>query len=281
MSFVLRGIDIPAGIRDRFSSRVLLGIGLGSVAVLFLLPLLFLLVQSFQAGDSVFESYQRVFSGVYLASIYRSLLYGLVTTIVTLILGYALAYYIAFRANNAALLLALVVLPLWIAYIIRYLGIQLFLSPTGPVVDLFGTDFGLLFSTAGVIVGLTSAFLPFAILPMYNSLSSVDQSVVHASRVMGAGPITTVYKVVFPLTLSGVIAAGLIVFILSSGSFLGPAILGGPGDLMIANVIEDAYSSLGNIPLAAALSVVYTIILVVLLTLFNSYVNLGEVFSNL
>lgn len=281
MSFLLRGIDIPTGVRDRFSSRVLLGIGLGAVAVLFLLPLVFLLVQSFQAGDSVFESYQRVFTGVYLASIYRSLLYGLVTTALTLVLGYALAYYIAFRADNAALLLALVVLPLWIAYIIRYLGIQLFLSPTGPVVDLFGTDFGLLFSTAGVIVGLTSAFLPFAILPMYNSLASVDPSVVHASRVMGAGPITTVYKVVFPLTLSGVIAAGLIVFILSSGSFLGPAILGGPGDLMIANVIEDAYSSLGNIPLAAALSVVYTIILIVLLTLFNSYVNLGEVFSNL
>lgn len=277
-----RRIYVPGWIEDRGSPRVLLGVGLGFLALFFVVPILLLIWQSLTFdGAHPFEAYERALGGVYMNAILRSFLYGIVTTVVTLSLAYAFSYYVVFRTDRDRTLLALIVLPLWIAYIIRYLGIQLFLSPTGPMVQTIGTDFGILFSTTGVIVGLTSAFLPFAILPIYNSINAIEENVIQASRVLGAGQLRTVYSIVFPLSLSGVVAAGLIVFILASGSFLAPAVLGGTGDLMIANMIERSFSELYNIELAAALSVIYTVVLLVLLVLFNSYVNLAEVFANL
>ena len=277
-----RKIYVPRWIEDRGSPRVLLAIGLGFLAFFFIVPILLLVWQSLTFdGEHLFEAYERALGGVYMNAILRSFLYGIVTTVVTLSLAYAFSYYVVFRTDRDRILLALIVLPLWIAYIIRYLGIQLFLSPTGPMVQSIGTDFGILFSTTGVIVGLTSAFLPFAILPIYNSINAIEENMIQASRVLGAGQLRTVYSIVFPLSLSGVVAAGLIVFILASGSFLAPAVLGGTGDLMIANMIERSFSELYNIQLAAALSVIYTVVLLVLLTVFNSYVNLAEVFANL
>jgi len=212
---------------------------------------------------------------------FRSFYYGIATTVLTLVLAYAFSYFLVFRTDMRRLFLVLVVLPLWIAYIIRYLGIQLFFSPTGPSVDFFGTDFGFLFSARGVILGMTVAYLPFAILPIYNSMNAIDQEHIHASRVLGAGSLRTVYSVILPLSLSGIVAAGLIVFILSSGSFLAPAVLGSSDNFMIANMIERSYTQLFNIELAAAISVIYTMILLALIVMFNSYVNLGEVFENI
>jgi ABC-type spermidine/putrescine transport system permease subunit I len=153
--------------------------------------------------------------------------------------------------------------------------------PTSPFVQLTGTDFGILFSTTGVIIGLTAVFLPFAILPIYNALSSIDEALVDASRVMGADQWRTIRSIVFPLSLSGVIAGGLIVFILATGSFLAPAVLGGPGNTMIANVIEQAFSDMFDLELAAALAVVYTTVLLALIVGFNSYVNIGRVLGEL
>lgn len=278
----VRNFPLPSWVHRRISSRLLLGVGFSWLVLFFVLPILLLVWQSIDlSASNPFAAYQQALGGVYMDAILRSFFYGSVTTVITLMFAYVFAYYTVFHSNNENLLLALVVLPLWIAYIIRYLGIQLFFSPTGPFVRTFGTDFGILFSTTGVIVGLTSAFLPFATLPIYNSLSAINDAYVDASRVLGAGQLRTVISVVIPLSLSGVVAAGLIVFILASGSFLAPAVLGGSGNLMIANMIERSYSELYNLELAAALSVIYSSILLILLGLFNSYVNLGEVFSDL
>ena len=277
-----RHVYVPEWLEKRVSPLVLLVLGLGWLAFFFIVPILVLVWQSLTfEGQHLFEAYQRALGGIYVDAILRSFLYGFVTTVITLTLAYAFSYYLVFYSDHERMLLALIVLPLWIAYIIRYLGIQLFLSPTGPMVQSFGTDLGILFSTRGVIVGLTSAFLPFAVLPIYNSINAVEENMIQASRVLGAGQLRTVYSVVFPLSLSGVVAAALIVFILASGSFLAPAVLGGTGDLMIANMIERSFSEQYNIALASALSVIYTAVLLVLLAVFNSYVNLAEVFANL
>jgi ABC-type spermidine/putrescine transport system permease subunit I len=226
-------------------------------------------------------NYADALSGVYLRTILRSFYYGLLTTAISVVLGFGLSYYIVFKSRMELLLLGLVILPFWVAYIIRYLGIQLFFSPTGPFVAVFGTDFGILFSTAGVIVGLTSALMPFAILPIYNSLNSIDEQYIDASYMLGAGRMRTLRSVIIPLSLSGIVAAGIIVFILATGSFLGPAILGGPQDTMVANLISETFRSAFNLPLAAAIAVIYTTVLIVVLVLFNSVVNIGEVLSDL
>ncbi|MFC6989020.1 ABC transporter permease [Haloplanus sp. GCM10025708] len=264
------------------TSRTLVVIGLGWLGVFFIVPLLMLAMTSLNLdGGAVWENYAVALSGVYISAIVRSFYYGLVTTAISLILAYALAYYIVFYSENERFMLGLVILPFWVAYIIRYLGIQLFFSPNGPFVDVFGSNMGLLFSTEGVIIGLTSALLPFAILPIYNSLKSIDQELINASYTLGAGSYRTLVSIIFPLSLSGVVAAAIIEFILATGSFLGPALLGGPGNTMIANIIATTFRAGFNIELASAIAIIYTVILTTVLVTFNSVVNIGEVLSDL
>ncbi len=278
---IRKDIPLPDVIKRYGSARGLVAIGLGFLTVFYIIPILLLYWQSLNFGEGgLFANYERALSGIYVRILFRSFYYGVLTTVFTIGLGYIASYYLVFRSNREKFLLGLVVLPLWIAYVIRYLGIQLFLFRSGPVVALFGTDFGFIFSTRGVVLGLTAVFLPFAILPIYNSLSSLDEDLIKASRVLGADQFRTVRSIVFPLSLSGVVAAGLIVFILATGSFLAPAVLGGPQNTMIANVIEQSYGNL-NIGLAASLAVVYTTLLLVVILAFNSYINLGEVLGEL
>lgn len=272
---------VPSAIRDRITSRHLVGVGIAWLVFLFVIPVVVLLFESlnFGGGGGVFENYRSALSGVWLVTLARTFYYALLTTVACLVLGYIFSYYVAFKTERRIIFLALVALPLWVAIIIRYFGVALFFLPTGPVPMVFGTDFGVLFNTPGVIIGLVSALLPFAILPMYNSLQSIDDEMIHASRVLGASQFRTTYEVIFPLSLSGVVAATLFVYILAAGSFLAPAILGGSGNFMMANVIEQTFQY--NIELGSALAVVFTVSLLILIIAFNKWVNISEVLGNL
>lgn len=257
------------------------GIAVGFLTLFLLLPIGLLVYNSLNFGGALLENYRIALSGVYIEAILLSFVVAAVTTPILLVFAFGVSYYLAFVTTRTRLLLGLVLLPMWIAYIIRYLGIQLLLSPNGPVVGVFSTNFGLLSSTAGVVLGLVSAFLPFAVLPIYNSLSSLDENLIDASVIMGASRADTVVRVVLPIALPGLVTAGLLVFILCAGAFLAPAVLGGPSDLMIANMIQRSYTEIFNIQLAAALAVIYTSILAVLIVAFNSYLNIGEVLSDI
>lgn len=272
---------VPTWIRDRITYRRLVGVGVAWLVLLFVVPVVVLLFESLnlEGGEGIFVNYRNALSGVWLMTLARTFYYALLTTFACLVLGYAFAYYVAFRTRRRIVFLALVALPLWVAIIIRYFGVALFFLPTGPFVGVFGSDFGILFNTPGVIVGLTSALLPFAILPIYNSLRSIDEEMIHASRVLGAGQLRTVYEVIWPMSLSGVVAATLFVYILAAGSFLAPAILGGSGNFMMANVIEQTFGyAMG---LGSALAVVFTVSLLVLIAAFNRFVNISEVLGDL
>jgi ABC-type spermidine/putrescine transport system permease subunit I len=280
----LAGVTHAVG--DRLEGRVanwhLALFGVGFVGVFFVLPIVLLVPESLNLGSATpFESYRRVTNGIYIDAFVRSFLYGVLTTAVTLGLAYLLSYYLAFATDRVRIAMTLVIVPLWIAYIVRYFGILLFLSPAGPFADLTGIDPGLLFTTPAVVVGLSNVYLPFAVLPIYNSLNAIDGELIDASRVLGADKWRTLLKVVFPLSLPGLVAAGLIVFILAAGSFLGPAVLGGPKQTMIANVIAQAFLDNFNIQFASALAVVYTLLLVGLLLVFNTAFDLQEVLGNI
>lgn len=282
MSVVVERSPVPSWLSDRITNRHLVAIGVGWVTFFFVFPVLFLVVESINFGDGhPLQAYQRAMGGVYLAAFVRSFLYGIVTTLVTLALAYALAYYLVFSSKRVRLLLTLVVVPLWIAYIIRYFGVLLFFSPTGPLAQSFGIETDLLFTTTAVIIGLANAYLPFAVLPIYNSLNAIHHETINASRTLGAGQFRTIYSVVLPLSMPGVVAAGVIVFILSAGSFLGPDILGGPGQSMIANEIARAFLEAFNIQLASALAVIYTILLIGFIAVFNAVFDLQEALGNL
>ena len=282
MSVVFDRSPVPSWLTQRVSNRHLVVIGVGWVTFFFVFPILFLVVESLNFGDGhLFQAYQRATAGVYVAAFARSFLYGTLTTAFTLVLAYALAYYLVFSSKRVRLLLTLVVVPLWIAYIIRYFGLLLFFSPTGPLSQSFGIETDLLFTSTAVVIGLTNAYLPFAVLPIYNSLNAIHHETINASRTLGAGQLRTVYSVVLPLSMPGVVAAGVIVFILATGSFLGPAVLGGPGQTMIANEIARTFLEAFNIQLASALAVIYTILLIGCIAVFNAVFNLQEALGNL
>ncbi|MFD1586517.1 ABC transporter permease [Halorientalis brevis] len=273
---------IGEGLEGRVANRHLALFGLGFVGLFFILPVLLLIPESLALDSSTpFESYLRAMDGIYVDAFVRSFLFGVVTTAVTLALAYMLSYFLAFSTDRVRTAMTLIIVPLWIAYIVRYFGILLFLSPAGPLADLTGIETGLLFTTPAVIIGLANVYLPFAVLPIYNSLNAIDDELVDASRVLGAGKWHTIAKVIFPLSLPGLVAAGLIVFILAAGSFLGPAVLGGPKQTMIANVIAQAFLSNFNIQFASALAIVYTVLLVGTLLVFNTVFDLQEALGNI
>ncbi|SIS15139.1 ABC transporter permease [Natronorubrum thiooxidans] len=282
MSVVVERSPIPNWLTERISNRHLVAIGIGWVTLFFVFPILFLVVESLNFGDgSLFEAYHRATGGVYVSAFVRSFIYGFVTTVLTLVFAYVLAYYLAFASKRVRLLLTLVVVPLWIAYIIRYFGLMLFFSPTGPLAQVTGLEIDLLFTSTAVVLGLTNAYLPFAVLPIYNSLNAIHHETINASRVLGAGQFRTIREVVLPLSMPGIIAAGVIVFILATGSFLGPAVLGGPNQSMIANEIARTFLEAYNIQLASALAVIYTVLLVAFIAAFNAVFNLQEALGNL
>lgn len=279
-TITLPSVETPGWLRKRATPKLLVAFGLVWLSVFFILPVVLLLFQSLNfAEGGLFEYYVNAFSGTFADTLTRTLWYALLTTVVCVALGYVVAYYIVFKARRKVLLLSAVLLPLWIAIILRYFGVSLFLLPTGPLQLVFGTDFGLLFSTPGVILGLVCALLPLAIIPIYNSLRSIDEALIDASRILGATPFQTFRRVVGPQSLSGVIAGSLFVYILAAGSFLAPAILGGPGNFMMANVIEQAFAY--NVQQAAAYSVVFTATLLVIIGAFNHYVDISEVLGGI
>jgi spermidine/putrescine transport system permease protein len=201
----------------------------------------------------------------------RSFLYAGIATILTLLIGYPLAYVIAFRGGKyRSLLLGLIAVPFFTSYLIRTLAWQNLLSDSGPVVSVLETlrlenvmewlhimDNGRLINTpAAVIGGLTYNFLPFMILPIYVSLEKIDTRLVDASMDLYTSASGAFRRVVLPMSLPGIFAGSLLVFIPAAGDFVNAKFLGSPQTTMIGSSIQDQFLVQLNYPLAAAMSFV-------------------------
>ena len=201
----------------------------------------------------------------------RSFLYAGIATILTLLIGYPLAYVIAFRGGKyRTFLLGLIAVPFFTSYLIRTLAWQNLLSDAGPVVSVLETlrlenlmewlhimDNGRLINTpAAVIGGLTYNFLPFMILPIYVSLEKIDVRLMDASMDLYTTATGAFRRVVLPLSMPGIFAGSLLVFIPAAGDFVNAKFLGSPQTTMIGSSIQDQFLVQLNYPLAAAMSFV-------------------------
>ena len=190
----------------------------------------------------------------------RSLWYALIVTIATLAIGYPMAYTIAFRGGRfKSMLLLLVILPFFTAYIIRTLAWKLILADNG---FLFGTlkdggildeGFRLIATPVAVISGLTYNFLPFMVLPLYVALEKVDPKLVEAATDLYASRVQAFLRVTLPLSMPGVFAGSLLTFIPASGDFINSEILGSRATTMIGQVIQRLFLNNNAYPEAAAL----------------------------
>jgi spermidine/putrescine transport system permease protein len=250
------------------------------LGIFFVVPLWSLLRTSLSRnGGSVFlptlefdwawSNYGDAFSD-YRDQIVRSFGYALAATLICLVLAYPLAYVIAFKAGRwRNVVLGLVILPFFVTFLVRTLAWRIILSDDGWVVSAFDAvgllpDEGRLLSTSWAVVGgLVYNFLPFMVLPLYVSLEKVDPRLMEAAADLYSSTWRGFRKVVLPLTMPGVLAGSLLVFIPSSGDFVNAQYLGGTQTTMIGNVIERQFLVVHDYPTAAALSFVLMAIILV------------------
>ncbi|KAF0675236.1 ABC transporter permease [Profundibacterium mesophilum] len=199
----------------------------------------------------------------------RSLAIAMAVTVTTVLLAFPVAYFVSFKVAPArkALWLFLITIPFWTSYLVRVFLWKVILGFNGVVnASLLGAGIidapltFILYNPVSVVITLTHAFAPFAILPIYVALERIDHSLIEASRDLGESRASTFRRVTLPLALPGVMAAALIVFIPVIGDYVTPRLVGGPSGLMIANMIQTQFLKLNNAPLGAALAVLAMLI---------------------
>jgi len=261
------------------------------LGVFFMLPLLMILVISFmtpaRGGAQLpfsLKSYQDVFGGIYFPVVLDSMWIAFLTTVICLLLGYPLAFFISTRKNAFVrqFTLFLVILPFWTNFLVRtyaWMGI-LGNTENGTIngvlmqLGIIQEPLTLLFTQGAVLVGLVYGFLPFMVLPIYASVERFDFHYVEAAHDLGANDIWAFLRVVFPMTLPGVVAGCILVFIPAIGAFVTPDLMGGTQGLMIGNLITGQFrGSAGNWPRGAAFSMVMMALVLISLIV---YVRFGD-----
>jgi len=238
------------------------------LVLFFLVPILIMLVYSFmprgiyggvEPGFTV-EHYRRFFDPLYLEILQRTFAWSLACTVICLLLGYPVAYVIVRSGRWRTLLLFLVVLPFWTSFLVRTFAMIFLMRDTGLInnwllkLGVLDEPMILLYTPFAVMVGLVYGFLPFMILPIYASLEKLDQSLLEAAEVLGARPGARFRRVTLPLSMPGVVAGCLLVFIPALGSFLTADLLGGAKQVMIGNLVQNQFSSARNWPFGSAAS---------------------------
>ncbi|MBS0472384.1 MAG: ABC transporter permease [Proteobacteria bacterium] len=199
----------------------------------------------------------------YRALFYRSIEISAAVTLITVLLAYPMAYFVAFGVEKSKFIwLILLTIPFWTSYLLRIFAWKLILGYNG-VINSGLMSLGLihapleflLYNPFAVVVALAHAWAPFAILPIYVSLEKIDRSLLEAASDLGDGPVRRFLRVTLPLSLPGVIGAAVLIFVPTTGDYVTPALVGGSGGVMIANVIEEQFDKVGNWPLGAALAI--------------------------
>jgi spermidine/putrescine transport system permease protein len=261
---------------NRFASAFLVPGGLWLVA-LFATPLICLLALSFgytdDLGEALYgwnpENYSRVFDADLLPVLVRSVGFALATVVLCLLIGYPVAYYIAiFGGRWKNVLLALVVLPFFVNYLVRTYAWIAMLGDDGLVNGVLGGDVRFLNTPYAVIGGLVYGFLAFMILPVYASLDRMDPSLIEAGKDLYGGPWQTFRNVTWPHTMQGVLAGSVLVFLPAVGDFVSASLLGGPDDVMVGNLIQQQFQASDNWPFGAALTVVMMAFLLIWMSLY-------------
>lgn len=270
----------------RSRNKLLVQIGPGTIwiGLFFFLPLMLILVYSFYRFSDgqvikvlTLENYVRALSqSMYYRIFLKSLWYGVVVTLVALAIGYPCAHFLArttFRRKD--LLFMGLIVPFWTTIVVRTYAWKILLGSKGVVnyvllsTGLVDEPVRLLYTQTAVFFGLIHVFLPFMILPLFGSIEKIDQSLEEAAMDLGAGRLRTFLRVNLPLSLPGINSGCLLVFILTVGSYVTPELLGGPREIMIANVIQREYYESFNWPFGFSLAVLLLLAVLTLAILYN------------
>jgi ABC-type spermidine/putrescine transport system permease subunit I len=246
----------------------------------FNLPIVLMLGWSIGAPPDVLAHYTQILErAVYLKVLGNTFRIAAIATLVCVLLGYPLAYWMRSLSPGRQLLaVALVVLPFWVSILVRTYAWIVILGNDGLVnrslqgLGLIGTPVSFLYNQFGVVLGTANVLLPFLVLPLFATMLKLDDRLLQAAASLGASRRTIFWRVFFPLTLPSLAAGAILVFILTLGFFITPAILGGGRVPMIANMLDLLINRLPRWELAAAIS---TVLLILTLACYAAYRRVG------
>jgi len=216
----------------------------------------------FDTAFSLVNYAEAVEKPMYRALLLRSLTISAICTVATVLLSYPMAYYVAFHVRKHKMAwIILMTVPFFSSYLLRIFAWKVILGYNGVInsglkgLGLIEQPLAfLLYSPTAVVITLAHAWAAFAILPIYISLEKIDRSLIEAATDLGDGPVKRFLGITLPLSMPGVIAASLMIFIPTVGDYVTPTLVGGPDGLMIANLIQAQFGLVNNWPMGAALA---------------------------
>ncbi len=256
--------------REQLQTGLMLAPSVLLLGLFVLVPLCVVFAYSFALRDPygavlpgfTLDNYKELIQGVYLQIFLNSFSLAAMTTGLCLLIGYPVAYYIAFKAGRAApALLLLLLIPFWINFLIRISAWVVLLGRGGLINQgllasgLTQLPIGMLGTVGATLVGMVYAFLPVTVFPIYAALTPLDRRLLEAGADLGAGPGETFWRITLPLSLPGVLAAALFVFVPSMGVFAIPVLLGGGKEIILGNLIVQLFLEFRNIPAGSAVSI--------------------------
>ena len=246
------------------------------LGLFFLVPLLLILVYSF-GTSGVYggitlgfnpDNFLKVFDPLYLEIIVRTFVIALINTVLCLALGYPLAYFIALKSGSwKTILILMVMIPFWTSLLLRAYAWVVILNGNGianrtlQFLGITDEPLTLIFTPQAVMMGMVYSYLPFMVLPLYAALEKFDMRLKEAAQDLGATRWHTFWRVTFPLSMPGVIAGSILVFIPSAGEFVIPDLLGGSRTVMTGNLIRAQFGQARDWAFGSALAVMLAVLL--------------------
>ena len=268
----------------RLGAFLLLGPSLLLLVLVFLVPIGWFITGALgelgSFADIREEAVAVLGSRAVLGAILNTNWIAFLVTVMVLLIGYPVAYALT-RAKGIAftLILVCIILPYFTSVIVRTYAWMVLLGRNGLInqallaLGIVDAPLDLMYNRLGVVIGMTYVLLPYMVLTLYSAMKAVDPRLLQAAEGMGATPLRVFLKVFLPLTLHGVIAGSLIVFILGIGFFITPALMGGPSDIMIAMLIEREIELTQNWPTAALMTLVLLAVTLSLYAVYQRFAN--------
>lgn len=248
-----------------------------------IVPLLMIILYAVTTGGNTLvniqftlENFKKIGEPIYLDVLKKSFKLGFISVTFCLVIGYILAYFITrFKDSTQDFLILLVTIPMWINTLLRtYAWISL-LSDNGVInnfLQLIGlTPKELMYTDFAVVLGLISDILPFMVIPIHTSIRKIDPSLIEASHDLGANSFQTFVHVILKMSIPGVINGVMMTFLLSISTFVIPKLLGGGQYMLIGNLIENQFISVGNWNFGSSISIILTVIILIGLSVMKRF----------
>ncbi|WP_431324315.1 ABC transporter permease subunit [Rhizobium sp. YTU87027] len=257
------------------------------IAAFLIVPLLSAAWQSVNGAALDFSRYGAIWNdGIYLSAILRSLQIALTTTIICIVIGFPIAYYMTTLSKRGLALLSIALLiPLFTAFLIRTYGWMVILGRRGVLnialqnLGLIDQPLRILGTSTAVYIGLVHVLMPIGIFVMYGSLTRVDRSLVTAAQILGAHPVRAFASVLLPMSRPAILSAAMLIFIISIGFYIAPALLGGPADTMISQLVVTQITTLLDFQSGYALGIILLMVTILVLAIGNRFVPLEQLWS--